>query len=148
MAGSKTNAFSANVMDDFFGYSTAILTDSSGFWFHLYNTTLNDAATPATTGRVGSTAAADNYAPVLIAKTTAQWTAPTTANPSVTQNKAVITFTTSASTGWGTVKSVLVTSSSGTGGIAYWWGDLSTDQTISSGNTVRFSTGTIVISET
>lgn len=147
MAGSKTNAFSADIMGDLFGYSTAILTDSSGFWIHLYHTTLNSAVTPATTGRCPGA----NYDPINVAKTTVQWNNPTTADPSVTSNKLELTFTTSASTGWandGTLKSILITSSSGTGSVAYWWGDLSTAQTVSSGNTVKFSTAALQITET
>ena len=145
MAGNFLQAFQIDVLEQAFGqYSTGNLTAST-LWLHLYNTTLNDASTPATTGRVGTTAAADNYAPLNVVNTTAQWTAPTAATTSVSQNKAVLTFTTDASTGWGTVKSVMITSSSGTGGVGYTWSDLSTDQTVASGNMVRLSTGTVVI---
>lgn len=117
-------------------------------WFHLYNTTLSDASTPATTGRLDNSTEADNYTPVNLANTTSNWTSATLAGPSVTQNKVEISFTTSASTGWGTVKSVMITSSSGTGGVGYVWGDLSTDQTVASGNTVKFSTGAASVSLT
>ena len=151
MAGSKSNEFSADVLDLMMGFSTAPLVGPSatgGMWIHLYNTTLNSTSDPATTGRVGTTAAADNYLPILLASSSDQWNAPTTADPAVTSNTSEIVFTASASTGWGLVKSVLITSSSGTGGISYWWGDLTTEQTISSGNTVKFSTAALVITET
>lgn len=147
MAGDFSRAWQQDVMEELFGqYSTNV--SPSTYWFHLYNTTLNDAATPATTGRVGTTAAADNYNPVNKPNTTAQWVAPTAADPSVTSNKTEIVFTTSASTGWGTVQSVLITTSSGTGGTAVGWADLSTSQVISSGNTVKFSTGALTVSLT
>lgn len=134
-------------MEEMFGSSSTNQVPST-YWFHLYNTTLSDVSTPATTGRVGSTAAADNYAPVNLGNTTTNFTAATAADPSVSQTKVEIVFTTSASTGWGLVKSVQIASSSGTGGRAIAWADLSTSQTISSGNTVKFSTGALTISLT
>ncbi len=145
MAGNKVQAFKADALGHFVGKAT--LTMDTTIWFHLYNTTLNDSATPATTGRCASTAAADNYNPVSKTNTTATWTNPTTASPSATENKVEISFTTSASTGWGTVQAVLITSSSGTGGVAYWWGDISPTQAISAGNIVKFSTGALDITE-
>jgi len=141
MGGNFLQAFQQDVLERSFGkYSTVELTAST-LWLHLYATTLNDAATPATTGRCPGA----NYTPLNVVNTTAQWTSPTAATTSVTQNKAVLTYTTNASTGWGTVNSIMISSSSGTGGVGYAWGDLSTAQTIASGNTVRLSTGTVVI---
>lgn len=135
MAGNLSRAFQQDVLEAVFGkYSTLA---PSTMWIHLYNTTLSDASTPATTGRC----AGSNYDPVKVSNTTANWTQATSADPSVTQNKTELTFTTSASTGWGTLNAALVSSSSGTGGFAYAWGDLSTSQTVASGNTVKFSTG-------
>ena len=143
--GDFLQAFQQDVLERAFGkYSTAELTAST-MWFHLYNTTLTDASTPATTGRLNNSTQADNYAPVNVANTTSLWTSPTAATTSVTQNKVEISFTTSASTGWGTVKSVMITSSSGTGGVGYAWGTFSTAQVIASGNTVKFSTGALTI---
>ena len=145
MAGDFLQAFQQDVLERTFGrYSTAQLSATT-MWFHLYNTVLTDAATPATTGRVGTTAAADNYTPTNLANTTLLWTTPTAATTSVTQNKLEISFTTSASTGWGTVQSVMITSSSGTGGVGYAWGSFTTAQVVASGNTVKFSTGAITI---
>lgn len=147
MAGNFTQEHQREVMRyRFGGYSTLVA--ESTMWVHLYNTTLTDAATPATTGRVGTTAAADNYNPVSVPNTTSSWVDPTLATPAATENKLVLTFTTNATTGWGTIKAFLVTSSSGTGGTSIAWGDLSTQQTVASGNTVRFSTGAIDITLT
>ena len=148
MAGNFTQQHQAEVMNyRFGGYSTLVA--ESTMWVHLYHTTLNDAATPATTGRVGTTAAGDNYNPVSVPNTTSSWTAPTTASPSATENKLVLTFTTNASTGWNSpIKAILITSSSGTGGVSIAWADLSAQQTVSVGNTVRVSTGAIDITLT
>ena len=143
MAGDFLQSFQIDVLELAFGqYSTGNITAST-LWVHLYNTTLNDAATPATTGRVGTTAAADNYTPTNVANTTVNWAAPTAATTSVTINKTEIGFTTAATTGWGTVQSVMITSSSGTGGVGYAWADLSTAQVIASGNVVKISTGAL-----
>ena len=143
MAGDFLQAFQIDILERAFGkYSTADLTAST-LWVHLYNTTLNDSATPATTGRVGSTAAGDNYTPTNVPNTTLNWALPTSATTSVSINKTEISFTTSASTGWGTIKSVMVTSSSGTGGVGYTWSDLGADQTVAPGNTVTISTGAL-----
>jgi hypothetical protein len=134
-----------------FGYSTAPLISPSatgGVWIKLYNTTLSSSDTPATTGEVGTTAAADDYTPQWVASSSNQWEVPTTADPAVTKNTSEIVFTASATTGWGLVKSVMIASSSAVGGIMFWWGDLSTEQTISSGNTVKFSTAALQITET
>ncbi len=137
MAGDLSRAFQQDVLEAVFGkYSTLA---PSTMWVHLYNSTLSDASTPATTGRC----AGSNYDPVKIANTTGSWTQATAAGPSVTQNKSTLTFTTSASTGWGTINAALVSSSSGTGGFAYLWGDLSTAAVVASGNTVQFSTAAL-----
>jgi len=142
MAGNLSQAFQQDVLESVFGkYSTLA---PSTMWVHLYNTTLSDASTPATTGRC----AGSNYDPVKVANTTANWVTATAADPSVTSNKTEISFTTSASTGWGTIQSALISSSSGTGGFAYAWGDLSTSQTVASGNVVKFSTGALQITLT
>lgn len=147
MAGSKTQAFAADMLDHIINTTGAEVTVDSTMFIHLYNTTLNTAATPATTGRVGSTAAGDNYTPAKITNSTATWTRATTANPAATANKVEISFTTSASTGWGTVQAILITSSSGTGGVAYYWADVSPTQAVSAGNIVKFSTGALDITE-
>ncbi len=143
MAGDFSRAFQEDVMEELFGaYSTNIA--PSTYWFHLYATTLNDAATPATTGRCPGT----GYDPVNQPNTTVYWTDATAADPSVTQTKVEISYTTNAAGDWGTLQSLLITSSSLTGGTAIAWADLSTDQVISAGNTVKFSTGAITISLT
>ena len=149
MAGNKSQVFKADILGLIVGKTTGVASLASTMWFHLYNTTLTDAATPATTGRVGTTAAADNYNPVNKVRTTATWTNPTTASPSATENKVEIVFAsgTGASTGWGTVKAVMITSSSGTGGVAYYWADVSPNQVVAEGNLVKFSTGALDITD-
>lgn len=138
MAGSLTRAFQQTVLNNIVRKSTADLTGST-WWIHLFNSTLTDAATPASTGRCVGT----GYTPKKITNSTASWVAPTAASPSATENKNVITFTTAAGANWGTIKAVLITSSSGTGGNGYWWMDVTPNQAVSTGNTVQISTGAI-----
>jgi hypothetical protein len=112
-------------------------------YVRLHNSTVNDSITAATDQLAGTAA---NYAQVAVTNSSASWTN-STAGGSKT-NKITITFTTAASTGWGTVNafSISATNSTTTGDIIYW-GDLTSPQAISAGNVVRFSTGAIVISE-
>lgn len=136
MAGNFSRVTQQDILEYYFGgYSTAV--SASTYWFHLYNTTLNDANTPATTGRC----AGSNYNPKNLANTTVNFSAPTAADPSAAENKVELVFTTSASTGWGTLKALQVATSSGTGGRSIAWADLSTDQVVLLGNTVKLSTG-------
>ena len=142
MSGDLSRAWQQDILQQAFGrYSTGNLTAST-LWIHLYASTLNDASTPASTGRCTGA----NYAPLNVGNTTGNWTSATAASPSVTENVSALTFTTSASTGWGTLRSVLVSSSSGSGGTAYLWGDLSTAQTVASGNEVKFTAGAFSVS--
>ena len=146
MAGGFSQAFQQDVLQYLTSHTTSPFDGGqSTAWVHLYNTTLTDANTPATTGRCP----AADYDPVKVAFTTANWTNPTAADPSVTQNKSEISYTTSAGgSTWGTIKAVQITSSSGTGGVSYYWGDLTSNQTIGAGNVVKFSTGALQISLT
>lgn len=145
MAGSKSNAFESNVLNYWLGKSFTSTAPANVF-VRLYNSTLTDAVTGAT-DRVGTTAAADNYADVSVTNSSASWTNSTSGGTKT--NKVTITFTTSASTGWGTVRSfALLTSNSTTSTTnVMYWGDLTVSQAVSAGNVVRFTTGAIVVSE-
>lgn len=143
MAGSKANYLETSVLNYWLGKSFTS-TAPSTVYIRLYNSTVNDAVTGATDSLEGGTA--QNYADVAVTNSSANWTN-STAGGSKT-NKTVFTFTTSASTGWGTVNSfAILDSNSTTAGNALYWGDLTTPQAIAAGNIVRFSTGAIVISE-
>lgn len=142
MAGSKSNYLENAVLDYWLGKkftSTAPAT----VYVRLYNSTLNDAVTGATDSLEGGTAA--NYADVAVTNSSAQWRNSTGGTK---VNKTTLTFTTSASTGWGTVNSfAILDSNSTTTGNALYYGDLTTPQVIAAGNVVQFSTGAIVITE-
>lgn len=145
MAGSKSNSHETTVLNYYIGKSVTS-TASASIFVRLYNSTLNDTVTGAT-DRVGTTAAADNYADVTVTNSSANWTNSTSGGTKT--NKTTITFTTSASTGWGLVKSFALLKSNSTTATdnVLYWGDLTVNQTVSAGNVVRFTTGAIVISE-
>jgi hypothetical protein len=142
MAGSKSNDHESKVLNYWLGKSFTS-TAPATVYVRLHNSTVNDSITAATDQLAGTAA---NYAQVAVTNSSASWTN-STAGGSKT-NKITITFTTAASTGWGTVNafSISATNSTTTGDIIYW-GDLTSPQAISAGNVVRFSTGAIVISE-
>lgn len=145
MAGSKSNYLETSVLNYWLGKSftsTAPATVYIGLW----NSTLNDAATAATDGEIPTASTAINYARVAVTNSSNNWTN-STAGGSKT-NKTTITFTTSASTGWGTVVAfaILDSNSTSTGNILFW-GDLASSQAIAAGNTVQFSTGSLTVSE-
>ena len=148
MAGDFSRGWQQDILQFAFGRQSAgpATINTTEQWFHLFTTTLNDSHAASQAGRCTG----GNYDSVLLANTSSNWTDATAADPSVTQNITEISFTPSsgASTGWTTLQAVMVTSSSETGGIAYLWADLSTDQTVSVGNTVKFSTGAFTVSLT
>lgn len=142
MAGSKANYLENSVLNYWLGKSFTS-TAPATVYIRLYNSTLNDTVTALTDGLEGGTAA--NYNDVAVTNSSANWTNATVGSK---QNKTVLTFTTSASTGWGTVNSFAILDTNSTSaGNALYWGDLTTPQAIAAGNTVRFSTGAIVITE-
>lgn len=147
MAGSKSDWLENAALDHFLGKATTELstTLNSTVWVHLYNSTITDAWTTTSTGEcAGST-----YARINVVNSSATWSNSTAG---AKHNIVDLEFTTSAGADWGTVKAFAVsnTSSTATSGpnkrILYW-GDLSAEQAISSGNVVRFSTGAVVITE-
>jgi hypothetical protein len=143
MAGSKSNYLESSVLNYWLGKSFSS-TAPANVHVRLYNSTVNDSANAATDSLEGGTAA--NYADVQVTNSSASWTNSTSGGSKT--NKITLTFTTAASTGWGTVQSfaILDANSTTTGNVLYW-GDLTSSQAIAAGNIVRFSTGAIVISE-
>ena len=144
MAGSKSDWLENAVLDHLLGKSSTGLSTAavpSTHWVSLWNSTISDIWTSTSTGEcAGST-----YARINVTNSSATWTNSTAGS---VQNKIVFTFTANAGSDWGTVKAFGIhdSSSTATGNIHYW-GDLTAEQTIASGNTVRFSTGAVVITE-
>ena len=144
MAGSKSDWFENVVLDSILGKSSTELSTgkvAATVYVALFNSTINDTWTPLSTGEcAGST-----YAREPVTNSPASWTNSTGGSKT---NKVVVEFTTAAGSDWGTVKSfaIMDTNSTSAGNI-YYWGDLTANQTIATGNTVQFSTGAIVVTE-
>ena len=107
----------------------------------LFNSTVNDTWTTTSTGEcAGST-----YARVAVTNSSANWTNSTAGSK---QNKTEVSFTTAAGADWGTIQSFAICDSNSTSaGNVYYRGDLTSSQVISSGNVVKFTTGSITITE-
>ena len=150
MAGSKSDWLENLVINAIIGKSTTLdTTIPSTLFIALLNTTASDTWSPTDTGEVPlnlTTGSGEKYVRYKFTNSTASnWTKATTGT---VQNKAVFTFTTSASTGWGTVNAVaIVDTSSTSSGNTLYWGDLTSPVAIAAGNVVRFSTGTIILGE-
>lgn len=142
MAGSKSNYLEDQVLDHWLGKPAG--SSSSGpatVYIALWASTITDVWTTTSTGEcAGST-----YARVAVTNSSTAWSNSTAGSK---HNASEIEFTTAAGADWGTVKafSICNSNSTATGKILYW-GDLTSQQVISSGNVVKFSTGAIVITE-
>jgi hypothetical protein len=144
MAGSKSDWLEDAVLDHLLGESSTQLSTgavANTVYVSLWNSTINDTWTSTSTGEcAGST-----YFREAVVNSSANWTNSTAGSK---QNKTVIEFTTGAGSDWGTVVAFAVHDSNSTAtGVIYYWGDLTVNQTIASGNTVRFSTGAVIITE-
>ena len=152
MAGSKSNWLEDLVLDSVLGKSSTNLSTAAvpgTVYVVLYNSTVNDTWTSTSTGQCAGSTYTRSMGSVT--NSSANWTNSTAGSK---QNKTVIQFTTSAGSDWGTIQSFAILTSTSTvaGGdgstnSVLYWGDLTSSQVISAGNTVQFSTGAIVITE-
>lgn len=88
----------------------------------------------------GTEVSGGNYARQQVTQADGNWTAPTSASPSVIDNVNAITFTDPVTwsgtvTGWG------IFDAASAGNLLIWFD--STDKVVSSGDTVRFSAGAL-----
>jgi hypothetical protein len=106
----------------------------------LTHTTLTDAYLVTDTGRMAGANSTDFTA--QIANTTATWSLPTATSPSVFDNKVVITISTGnfSAPSETTIKGWFMASTRSTAaGRVIAWGDVTPNQTVSTGNTVSFA---------
>lgn len=149
MANNKSDFLENLVINTIIGQSTVINAAAvpSTLYIALLNTTINDTWNVTDTGEVGTTGT-NNYSRFQIVNTTS--TAWTKATTGTVTNKATILFTTTtgASTAWGEIKAAaIVTTNSTTTGESLYWGNLTAPVIVAEGNTVRFSTGTLIVGE-
>lgn len=137
MAGSLSDYMEKRILDLVFG-NTAY-TIPTTYYVGLSTTTIADSAT----GTTGITEpSGNNYARASVANNTTNFPA-STGTTSTKTTGADITFNTPSGS-WGTVTDFFIADAVTAGNIICY-GSLGSSQTISSGNTVRFSTGSLTI---
>ncbi len=146
MAGSFSAAFHQIVQKTINESTDAPVSGLTASTWHLFltHTTLTDSFLITDTGRMaqGATDFHQN-----ITNSTATWTVPTATSPSVFQNKVDIVMSTGnfAAPSQTTIKGWFAASLNSTSaGTVYGWGDVTPTQTVSTGNTVQFTTGQLV----
>ena len=140
MAGSLTAAVISDLAQILQNATAAPAGFGTTGFLNLYSSTLTDAVALGTAGRLG-----DNFQSTGFNNTTATWTLASATSPATFNNKIDIVITTAAAT-TATVKAFTVqdTSSTSAGNILFW-GDVTPNQTVTTGNTVQFSTGTLTV---
>jgi len=139
--------FLENALIDHLFRATAY-TAPATLYIALSSGTLSDASTGAAMSEVTGGA----YARVSIVSSTANWysTNGTTSGASsgtggTTSNVAAINFPT-ATADWGTVQSVAITDTQGTGaGQILFWGPLTSSKVVSNGDTFQFAVGSLSV---
>lgn len=96
-------------------------------------------------GGTGTEVTGGSYARLSVTNNNTNWPAATGSNPASKSNGVDFTFATPTA-GWGTITGVSIHDAVSGGNMLYY-GDLTTPKTVNSGDTVRFTTGSLVILE-
>ena len=134
--GSKGDYLEDNLLNHALGGPD--LTRPAFLWMALYTVIATD------TGG-GTEAAGAAYERVKFSNSTNFWTFASVVGGSKT-NKLAITFPSAGSGGWGTVVGWALWTVSDTGNLFYW-GSMTTNKAVGSGDIAKFNTGSIVITE-
>jgi hypothetical protein len=145
VAGSMTDVWEKKFIDLIFRNTAASATtpaglDTASVWIALFTVAPTDSTT-------GTEVTGGSYARVAVARTGAGWDA-ASGVLATTQNTGTVTFTL-ASANWGTVVAFGICNSLA-GALStdlIYWGDLTLNKTISSGDTASFAAGTITITQ-
>ena len=145
MAGSMTDVWEKKFLDLIFRNTAASATtpaglDATNVWVALFTVAPTDSTT-------GTEVSGGSYARVAVVRTGAGWDAATGAL-ALTDNTNAVTFT-QASANWGTVVAFGICNSLA-GSLStdlIYWGDLTLNKTISSGDTASFAAGAITITQ-
>jgi hypothetical protein len=135
MAGSKSDAYEADLLKAATGQATTMLTTTA-----LATVPCNLYTTAPTESTAGTLVSGGSYAAV---DSKGKWGTPTGTSPTQVANNAVITFPT-ATADWGTIVGFSI--SAGAGGETYY-GTLTTSKAVLNGDTPSFAVGALVITE-
>lgn len=140
MAGSKSNYLQNKLLNYVLGGTS--FSPPATHWVALFT-----SDTGLLTSSVSNEVSGGSYARVSVVANTTNWPAASTVSGvGQIQNGVAFTFPT-ATANWGTVTAfALIDSSSGSGNILYW-GDLTVNKVISSGDTATFAIADITITE-
>lgn len=146
MAGSKSNWLSKALLDHTLGKSQGgnpfTFTPASTVYVGLWTSGLSDAADGTTSGEPSGAA---SYARVAVTNDSSNWPDAAGSTTAEKHNGAAVNFPT-ATGSWGTVTQFALLSAASSGNI-YYWSDLTTPKTISTGDTASFGVGAISITE-
>lgn len=136
MASGKSDYLEAALLNHLFG--GVAYTVPGTYHFALFTAAPNDAGGGTEVNTSGT-----GYARVPVTNNTTNF--PTIVAPNAKSNGQPIAFG-NASTNWGTVTAFGIYDA-GTGGNLLFWGDLTTPRSVLLGDTPRFATGALVITE-
>lgn len=137
MAGSKSDAFEAVILDHIFGIST--WTPEATFYIALFTAAPSDSGA----GTEVSTGVWTNYARVAMTRNGTLWSR----SVSNVSNVSAIDFGTAAITGTAPVVVAFAIMSASTAGSVRYWGDLTSSKTINNGDPVKFNAGELDVTE-
>lgn len=133
MAGSKSDFLENEVLDHVLGNSA--YSAPATVYIALYTVDPSDAGG-------GTEVTGGSYARVAVTNNGTNWPAASGGSKS---NGTDFTFPT-ASAGWGVVTAMGIFDAATSGNLLYW-AELTTDKTINSGDTAKFSIGDLVVTE-
>jgi len=133
MAGSKSNYLELELLDHVLG--NAAYSAPGTVWVALYTVAPTDAGG-------GTEATGGSYARVAVVNNDTNWPA---ASGGAKSNGAAVTFP-QASASWGTVVAFAILDAASSGNFLYW-GDLTANKVIDTGDTPSFAIGDIDITE-
>ena len=133
--GSKGDFLENEILDHVLG--NLAFSPTNDLWIALYTVVTTDA-------RGGTEVAAGDYERIEITNSATSWQA---AAAGATQNVVEFTFA-QATSAWGTIVGfAILDNSEKNSGDLYYWGSLTTAKAVNSGDTAKFATGDLDVSE-
>lgn len=132
--GSKGDFLENEILDDVLRGNA--FTPATSLWVALYTALPTDAGG-------GTEVSGTGYARVEFSSSSNSWAL---AASGATENVATVTFPSSGAGGWGTIVGFALWNDSVSGNL-YYWGSLTSSKAVLSGDTAKFSSGTLDIAE-